>query len=73
MPQEAALVIEVDDSTQKKAGRHIEGVDRYRNGAGSARQEYRPLWGLNFVGGILRIPLRWWPGPWVSVPTGLSL
>jgi hypothetical protein len=36
---EAPIVIECDDSTKKKAGTPIEGVDRYRNGAGSARQE----------------------------------
>jgi hypothetical protein len=73
VPQDAVLTIEVDDSTKKKAGRHIEGGAYYRNGAGSARQEYRTLWGLNFVWGILRIPLRWWPGHGVSVPIGLSL
>ena len=73
VPQEAPIVLEVDDSTKKKAGQHIEGVDRYRNGAGSARQEYRTLCGLNFVWGILRVPLRWWPGHCVSVPIGLSL
>lgn len=73
VPQDAVLTLEVDDSTKKKAGRHIEGGAFYRNGAGSARQEYRTLWGLNFVWGILRIPLRRWPGHRVSVPLGLSL
>jgi DDE superfamily endonuclease len=73
VPPEEPIVIEVDDSTKKKAGRHIEGVDRYRNGAGSARQEYRTLRGLNFVWGIMRVPLRQWPGHCVSVPIGLSL
>lgn len=69
----APIVIEVDDSTKKKAGHHIEGVARYRNGAGSARQEYRSLRGLNFVWGIMRVPLPRWPGHWVSVPIGFSL
>jgi len=73
VPAEAVIVLEVDDSTKKKAGRQIEGVDHYRNGAGSARQEYRTLRGLNFVWGIMRVPLVWWPGHWVSVPIGLSL
>ena len=41
----------VDDSTKKKAGRQIEGMGHYRNGAGTARQEYRTLRGLNFVWG----------------------
>jgi hypothetical protein len=73
VPPEDPIVIVVDDSTKKKAGRQIEGVDRYRNGAGSARQEYRTLRGLNFVWGIMRVPLRQWPGHWGSVPIGLSL
>jgi hypothetical protein len=73
VPPEDPIVIVVDDSTKKKAGRQIEGVDRYRNGAGTARQEYRTLRGLNFVWGLMRVPLRQWPGHWVSVPIGLSL
>jgi hypothetical protein len=73
VPPEDPLVIEVDDSTKKKAGVHIEGVDRYRNGAGSARQEYRTLRGLNFVWGIMRVPLPLWPTHCLSVPIGLSL
>jgi hypothetical protein len=73
VPDEDPLVLEVDDSTKKKAGTHIEGVDRYRNGAGSARQEYRTLRGLNFVWGIMRVPLPLWPTHCLSVPLGLSL
>ena len=73
VPAEDPLVIEVDDSTRKKAGRHIEGVGHYRNGAGSARQEYRTLRGLNFVWGLRRVPVPGWPGQQVSVPIGLSL
>ena len=63
----------VDDTTKKKAGTHIAGLDRYRNGASSARQEYRTLRGLNFVLGIRRIPLKRWPGHSLSVPGGLEL
>ena len=37
----------LDDTTKKKTGRPIEGLDRYRNGAGSARQEYRTLRGVH--------------------------
>jgi hypothetical protein len=73
VPPGESLVIEVDDSTKKKAGTSIEGVAHYRNGAGAARQEYRTLRGLNFVWGIMRVPLSWWPGQQVSVPIGLSL
>lgn len=73
VPDEAPIVLVVDDSTKKKAGRQIEGVGHYRNGAGSARQEYRTLRGLNFVWGIMRVPLPRWPGQSVSIPIGLSL
>jgi hypothetical protein len=73
VPATEPIQVIVDDSTKKKAGRQIEGVACYRNGAGSARQEYRTLWGLNFVWAIMRVPLRWWPGHSVSVPIGLSL
>jgi len=62
----------VDDTTKKKAGTPIEGRARYRNGAGSARQEYRPLRGVNFVLGIMRMPLKRWPGYSLSVPVGLE-
>ena len=73
VPAEAVIVLIVDDSTKKKAGRQIEGVGHYRNNAGSARQEYRTLRGLNFVWGQLRVPVPGWPGQSVSVPIGLSL
>jgi hypothetical protein len=73
VPETDLIVLIVDDSTKKKAGRHIEGVGHYRNGAGSARQEYRTLRGLNFVWGIMRVPLSCWPGHSVSIPIGLSL
>jgi DDE superfamily endonuclease len=73
VPEGAPIVLIVDDSTKKKAGRHIEGVGHYRNGAGSARQEYRTLRGLNFGWGQMRIPVPGWPGQSVRVPIGLSL
>jgi len=73
VPADVPIVIEFDDTTKKKAGPHIEGGDRYRNGAGSARQEYRTLWGLNFVLGVMRVPLRLWPGHAVTLPIGLEL
>ena len=65
--------IRVDDGTHKKNGRHIEGASYYRNGAGSARQEYRSLWGLNWVWATMSIPLKVWPGHFLSIPVGLKL
>jgi hypothetical protein len=73
VPEGEVIRVIFDDTTKKKAGRHIEGLDRYRNGAGSARQEYRTLRGLNFVLGVMRIPLKRWPGHSLSVPVGLEL
>jgi hypothetical protein len=73
VPEGEVIRVSFDDTTKKKAGPQIEGRDRYRNGAGSARQEYRTLRGLNFVLGIVRIPLQRWPGYRLSVPVGLEL
>jgi DDE superfamily endonuclease len=73
VPEGEVIQVAFDDTTKKKAGRHIEGLARYRNGAGSARQEYRTLRGVNFVLGIMRIPLPHWPGHHLSVPVGLEL
>jgi hypothetical protein len=73
VPAGEVIRVSFDDTTKKKAGTHIEGLARYRNGAGSARQEYRTLRGLNFVFGIMRIPLTRWPGYSLSVPVGLEL
>ena len=73
VPEGEVIVVAFDDTTKKKAGHHIEGLGHYRNGAGSARQEYRTLRGLNFVLGIMRIPLTRWPGHRLSVPIGLEL
>ena len=73
VPEGEVIRVIFDDTPKKKAGSHIEGLDRYRNGAGSARQEYRTLRGLNFVLGRMSIPLTRWPGHSLSVPVGLEL
>ena len=73
VPEGEVIRVSFDDTTKKKAGTHIEGLACYRNGAGSARQEYRTLRGVNFVLGLMRIPLNRWPGYSLSVPVGLEL
>jgi hypothetical protein len=73
VPEGEVIQVVFDDTTKKKAGQHIEGLARYRNGAGAARQEYRTLRGSNFVLGIMRLPLKQWPGHSLSVPIGLEL
>ena len=73
VPEGEGIRVSFDDTTKKKAGTHIEGLARYRNGAGSARQAYRTRRGVNFVLGIMRIPLKRWPGHWLSVPVGCEL
>ncbi len=73
VPEGEVIRVSFDDTTKKKAGTHIEGLARYRNGAGSARQEYRTLRGLNFVLGVMHVPLKRWPGHSLSVPVGLEL
>jgi hypothetical protein len=73
VPEGEVIRVSFDDTTKKKAGTHIEGLARYRNGAGSARQEYRTLRGLNFVLGVMHLPLKRWPGHSLSIPVGLEL
>jgi hypothetical protein len=73
VPEDEPLRVRFDATTSKKTGRKIEGASTYRNGAGSARQEWRTLWGLNFVVGEMRIRLAAWPEAFVSVPIGLRL
>jgi hypothetical protein len=73
VPEDEVIRVACDDTTKKKAGRHSEGRDRYRHGAGSARQAYRTLQGVNVVVGLMRLPLQRWPGPCLSVPLGLEL
>jgi len=73
VPADAVIDVRLDDATMKKSGRHIQGGAHYRNGAGTARQEYRTLWGINLVWAIMRIPLPIWPGHHLSLPIGLEL
>lgn len=73
VPEDAVIRVSLDDTTKTKAGTHSEGLARYRNGAGSARQESRTLRGMHCVVGIMRIPLTRWPGHSRSVPVGLEL
>ncbi len=73
VPEHAIIAIRLDDAIMKKNGRHIQGADHDRNGAGTARQEYRTLWGINLVWAIMRIPLPIWPGHSLSLPIGLEL
>jgi len=73
VPVDAVIDLRLDDATMKKTGRHIQGAAHYRNGAGTARQEYRTLWGINLVWAIMRIPFTRWPGHCLSLPIGLEL
>ena len=73
VPEGEVMRVSFDETTKKQAGHHSAGLARDRNGAGSARQEYRTLRGVNFVLGIMHIPLRRWPGSYLSVPVGCEL
>ena len=73
VPAGEVMRVSFDETTQKKAGRHLEGLARYRHGAGSARQAYRTLRGLHGVLGLMHVPLPRWPGHSLSVPLGLAL
>jgi len=43
------LVLVGDDTVQRKSGKKISGAANWRNACGSTRQEFRFLWGLNWV------------------------
>jgi DDE superfamily endonuclease len=73
VPAGEVIRVSFDDTPKKKAGTHIEGLARYRHGAGSARQASRTLRGLHFVVGVRRIPLTRGPGHSLSIPVGLEL
>ena len=73
VPEEEPLRLRFDETTCKKTGPRIEPADYYRNGAGTARQEYRTLYGVNFVIGELLIRLAPWPEAFVSLPIGLEV
>ena len=62
--------LKIDDETPKCSGPWIEGAARYRKGAGTARQEYRTLFGLNFVPVVMSIPVPLLPGHFLSIPVG---
>ena len=74
LPPEAAIELTVDDTTRKKSGRKIQGASHYQNRAGSARQEYRTLWGINFV--YVIASLYWHKGGKIfklALPVGLRV
>ena len=74
IPPDQPLCIKVDSTTKKKSGQKIQGRDCYRNGAGTARQEYRTLLGLHFVYAILEIPLQISTSAfYLKIPIGLKL
>jgi len=73
VPSGEPIRLRVDETVCKKSGEEIEPADTYRNGAGTARQEYRTLWGICFVLGEMRVPLAGWGEDAVSVPIGLEV
>lgn len=74
VPEGEPIRLRVDETVCKKSGEEIEPADTYRNGAGTARQEYRTLWGICFVLGEMRMPLPGWSAQRpVSVPIGLEV
>ena len=68
--QGSIIQIKVDSTTRKKSGPEIHGRDAYRNGAGTARQEYRTLLGLHFVVAIISITFG---KHHLSIPIGIEL
>ena len=70
IPGGEVIRLKIDSTIRKKSGRQIHGRDIYRNGAGTARQEYRTLLGLHFVTGIITITFG---KHQLNVPIGIEL
>lgn len=58
VPEGEPIRVRVDETVCKKSGEKVEPADTYRNGAGTARQEWRTLYGICFVLGevLVRLP-----------------
>ena len=73
VPSGEPIRVRVDETVCKKSGEEIEPAGTYRNGAGTARQEYRRLWGICFVLGEMRAELPGWSEEPISVLIGLKV
>ena len=67
---EGEVVLVGDDTVQAKSGKKISGAANWRNACGSTRQQYRFLWGHNWV--ILALAVAVW-GKTYSLPICLRL
>jgi hypothetical protein len=72
LPEGAVLRVRCDETTKQNAGRPSAGLAPSRNGAGSARQEDRPLRGVHCGLGLMHLPLTRWPGHCRSGPGGCA-
>lgn len=73
VPEDEPIRLRFDETTCKKTGPTIEAADYYHNGAGTARQEYRTLYGIHFVVSEMRLRLGPWPDEFVSLPIGIEV
>jgi hypothetical protein len=73
VPPGEPIRVRVDETVCKKSGEEIELAGTYRNGAGTARQEYRTLWGICFVLGEMLIRFPAGAEEPISVPIGLEV
>jgi hypothetical protein len=73
VPADEPIRLRIDETVCKKSGEQVRPADTYRNGAGTARQEWRTLWGICFVLGEMRVRLPGWPEQFVSIPIGLKV
>ena len=73
IPEGEVIAVAFDDTTKKKAGRHIEGRGRYRNSAGSARQSISHTAGFKLCVGPHAPSPHALARHGLSVPIGLEL
>lgn len=67
---EGEVILVGDDTVQGKSGKKISGAANWRNACGSTRQQYRFLWGHNWV--ILALAVTVWRKTY-SLPINLRL
>lgn len=64
LPNHWPLVIEVDETIERRHGRHIKAKGRYRDAVRSTKGAVVKCYGLKWISLMLLVPLPWSARPW---------
>jgi hypothetical protein len=64
LPKDWPLVIEVDDTIERRNGRRIKAKGRYREAVCSTKGTVVKCYGLKWISWMLLVPLPWSTRPW---------